>query len=64
MRLAEEPLTKVTLNLFASDLEYLKKHTHDQWTVEVRNIVRKHIRLKKRLLLDDIARAQIEDADD
>jgi hypothetical protein len=63
MRLAEEPLTKVTLNLFTSDVEYIKARTHDQWTVEIRNVIRSHVRLKRRLHLDGIARSQIEDAD-
>lgn len=40
---AEEPLTKVTLNLYSSDVEYLRerlKGTDWKWTEAVRQIVR------------------------
>lgn len=47
MHQAEEPLTKVTLNLFASDVEYLRVHPKD-WSVEVRLAVRRFVNDKRR----------------
>lgn len=47
MRLAEEQLTKVTLNLFTSDVETLK--TQYGWTTEIRNVIHEHVQKKRRL---------------
>ena len=46
---AEEPLTKVTLNLFTKDLERLRLHYGPGWTKEVRGWVRLRLRLADRI---------------
>jgi hypothetical protein len=40
MRIVEAPLTKVTLNLFSSDVEYLKK----KWPIGYTEVIREEIR--------------------
>lgn len=37
-----EPLTKVTLNLFASDVSTLRDFLGTDWTVKIRELVRKY----------------------
>lgn len=41
---SSEPLTKVTLNLFSSDLEWLKAKYGHGFTTEIRKIVREAVR--------------------
>lgn len=42
---ASEPLVKVTLNLFASDVAWIKRHaTNEKWTETIRLIVRNYIK--------------------
>lgn len=40
---AEEPLTKVTLNLFEEDVEFLKQRYPSGWTQAIRVMVRNAI---------------------
>lgn len=41
---SEEPLTKVTLNLFTKDLEELRTREGHGWSTWVRNLVRQKLR--------------------
>lgn len=41
---AEEPLERVTLNLFAKDIDWLRLH-YPNFSDEIRKIIRKHINL-------------------
>jgi hypothetical protein len=41
---ADEPLVKVTLNLYEADVEYLKKFRHRQFGELVREIIRDWIK--------------------
>lgn len=43
----EEPITKVTINLFTSDVEWLKRN-EDHWTAIVRELVHKYVYAKQR----------------
>lgn len=45
---AEEPLTKVTLNLFSKDVKFLQEHFGQGYSVEIRKIVRKKVMEMKR----------------
>ena len=45
--LQEEPLTKVTLNLFTKDVEYLKQRTGLGYTVVIRDVVRTYCRTSR-----------------
>lgn len=40
----DEPLTKVTLNLFTKDLAELKRREGYGWTGVVRSLVRRHLK--------------------
>ena len=40
INLAEEPLTRVTLNLFAADVDWLHENIGPGWTKMVRDLVR------------------------
>ena len=40
----DEPITKVTLNLWSSDHAELKRIYGDGWSSRVREIIRKHLR--------------------
>ena len=44
---ADEPITKVTLNLWSADVAFLKKEIGDRWSVVVRDWVRRAVRAKK-----------------
>ena len=44
---ADEPITKVTLNLWSADVTFLKKEIGDRWSVVVRDWVRRAVRAKK-----------------
>lgn len=46
MRLAEEPLTKVTINIFTAD--YLWLRNRGGWSEEIRNAVRAYRRDQER----------------
>ena len=46
MRLAEEPIRKVTINIFTSDYEFLKGRT--RWHEDVRNAIRAYVNNQKR----------------
>jgi len=37
---AEEPLTRVTINLFEADVKWLKEHIGSGWQTEVRDMLR------------------------
>jgi len=41
---AEEPLEKVSLNLFEADVHWLRTHVGDKWTRAVRDLVRESIK--------------------
>ena len=43
---AEEPLTKITLNLFKKDVSLLKEIFPTDYTTEIRNIIRKWLRAR------------------
>lgn len=45
---AEEPLTKVTLNLFSKDVEFLQRHYGQGYSVEIRKMVRRKVSEIKR----------------
>lgn len=47
----EEPLTKVTLNLFTKDVEWLRSWHPNDYTVEIRRIVQAYV-VKKQSLED------------
>lgn len=47
-RLANEPLVKVTLNLFQSDVEWLKDQYDQGYTEQIRNLVRRYIRAREK----------------
>lgn len=40
----EEPATKITLNVFTSDLERLKKIWGPGWSVVIRDLLREYVR--------------------
>lgn len=42
MQKADEPLTKITLNIYAKDLEYLRKTFGWGWSEIVRGWIREH----------------------
>lgn len=46
-RVVSEPITKVTLNLYSRDLEYLKKRYPDGYSERIREILRQHIRAER-----------------
>lgn len=46
--LAEEPLQKVTLNLYRKDYLEFQAIYGDGWSVEIRRLVRRHLREKAR----------------
>lgn len=41
---AEEPLLKVTVNLFAADVEWLKLHAQHNWSELLRQLLRAKIK--------------------
>jgi hypothetical protein len=45
--LPEEPLTKVTLNLFTSDVEELKKTSGYGYTTKIRELVRQYCKTSR-----------------
>jgi len=47
MRVVSEPITKVTLNLYSSDVEWLKKKFRQGYTEMIREILRRSIREAK-----------------
>ncbi len=47
MRLAEQPLTKVTINLFSADVEFLQARPGN-WTVEARQAVHAYVQQLRR----------------
>ena len=44
MRVATEPLIKVTLNLYAKDVKWFKRRYKVGYTEEIREVIRRHIR--------------------
>lgn len=40
----DEPITKVTLNLYTRDVEWLKKAQGQGWTTYIREVVRAKVR--------------------
>ncbi len=44
MRVVSEPITKVTLNLFTSDVEWFKARFPDGYTEAIRQAIREHRR--------------------
>jgi len=50
---AEEPLLKITLNLFAHDVAELKRWYGFGYTQHIRDIVRKEIRTMQRRMNED-----------
>jgi hypothetical protein len=44
MRAVSEPITKVTLNLYRRDVDYLRARYPIGYTEQIREIVRRHIR--------------------
>jgi hypothetical protein len=47
---ADEPLTKITLNLYSSDVEWLKKRFGREWAEVVRREVRAYIRVEEEMM--------------
>ena len=47
MQVSEEPLKKVTLNLNASDVDWLKKYYGWGYSEEVRRVIRTFVNQKK-----------------
>jgi hypothetical protein len=47
MRIVEAPLTKITLNLFTDDVEYLKQKYPIGYTEVIRNEVRYYVNFLK-----------------
>lgn len=43
----EEPITKITLNLFTTDYKELKKVYGAGWSTRVREVVRNHLRIRR-----------------
>lgn len=43
-RMATEPLTKVTLNLYLADVEWFKRHYGQGWSEILRTVVRSHVK--------------------
>ena len=43
MRVVLEPITKVTLNLYTTDVEWFRNRYPQGYTEEIREAVRKHI---------------------
>ena len=52
---AEEPLLKVTLNLFKADVDYLKDYFGSGYTEYIRNIVRSHCKTLDQLVRNEKA---------
>lgn len=48
MKIASEPLRKVTLNLFDQDVDWLKDRYGYGYTETVRGLIRKHVLEEKR----------------
>lgn len=44
MRVVSEPVTKVTLNLFSTDVEWFKCRYPDGYTERIREAIREHIK--------------------
>jgi uncharacterized protein (DUF4415 family) len=44
---SDEPLTKVTLNLFTRDLQRLQRQEGHGWSTKVRQLVRDYLRRTK-----------------
>lgn len=44
MRVVSEPITKVTLNLYTTDVEFLRSRYPQGYTERIRDIVRKEVR--------------------
>ena len=53
MRKADEPIRKVTLNLYTKDTEVMERWYGRGWTETVRNLVHDHIEIKRRWFDDD-----------
>ena len=53
MRKSDEPIRKVTLNLYVYDILWLEQHDGRGWTETVRNLVRQHIQARRRRNADD-----------
>lgn len=47
-RVADEPITKVTLNLYTRDVEMMRKR-YANYTEEIRRIVHREMELKRKL---------------
>ena len=43
----EEPIKKVTLNLWDADVRWLQKNLGEGWSITVRDLVRRAVRAKK-----------------
>jgi hypothetical protein len=43
MRVVSEPLTKVTLNLFTTDVEWFKQRYPEGYTERIREAIRMHV---------------------
>lgn len=43
----EEPLTKLTLQLFSEDVEWFRKHHPEAYTVAIRDVLHSYVRVKK-----------------
>jgi hypothetical protein len=48
----DEPIQKVTLNLFTSDIDWLKRHHGQGWTTYIRELVRVKIKEQQRAKRD------------
>ena len=44
---AEEPLTKVTLNLFTADLDYIKRTYGQGWSTLLRELIREAVNARR-----------------
>jgi hypothetical protein len=53
MRTVAEPLLKVTLNLYAKDVAWFKRHFEDGYTEKIREALRAHIRYIEMMVDDD-----------
>ena len=40
--LAPEPITRLNINLYTTDIEYLKLHLGHGWTTQVRELIREY----------------------
>ena len=52
MRIVGEPITKVTLNLYSSDVEWFKARFPQGYTEMIREALREHVRYKE-MMEDD-----------